>query len=189
MSARIPFVVVPHPFVVGEYRITPSCIVAGTAAITGLSFLLRPSFFAYFLMFHLLYILRKYCLADSWLVIGLHMALRNDSIKSRARVAVNEKLKEFVHSKYDCFQKTQHFVLRSCWHFQHTSFCLKLGAPHYALIGSICITDPHFQSLSSAFTLSSSFGSFGSFGFFSFFSSSTVLKLSLPLTRSKKQTH
>ena len=41
LTVRIPFVVVPHPFVLGEYRITPSCIVVGTAAVTALAFMLN----------------------------------------------------------------------------------------------------------------------------------------------------
>ena len=31
-TSSIPFVVVPRPFIIGDYRITPSCIVLGTAA-------------------------------------------------------------------------------------------------------------------------------------------------------------
>lgn len=59
LTVRIPFVVVPHPFVLGEYRITPSCIVVGTAAVTALAFMLNVSFLGYFVVFHLLYALRE----------------------------------------------------------------------------------------------------------------------------------
>ncbi|KAK8829597.1 hypothetical protein WA556_005515 [Blastocystis sp. ATCC 50177/Nand II] len=55
----IPFVVVPHPFVLGEYRITPSCIVVGTAAVTALAFMFNVPFLGYFVVFHLLYALRE----------------------------------------------------------------------------------------------------------------------------------
>lgn len=32
VTSSIPFVVVPRPFIIGEYRVTPSCIVLATAA-------------------------------------------------------------------------------------------------------------------------------------------------------------
>ena len=57
LTVRIPFVVVP--FVLGEYRITPSCIVVGTAAVTALAFMLNVPFLGYFVVFHLLYALRE----------------------------------------------------------------------------------------------------------------------------------
>ena len=59
LTVRIPFVVVPHAFVLGEYRITPSCIVVGTAAVTALAFMLNVPFLGYFVVFHLLYALRE----------------------------------------------------------------------------------------------------------------------------------
>ena len=32
VTSSIPFVVVPRPFIIGDYRVTPSCIVLATAA-------------------------------------------------------------------------------------------------------------------------------------------------------------
>ena len=65
---------------------------------------------------------------------------------------------------------------RSNWHFQQMSFCWKLGAPHYASPIHNDHTEPHFQSLSSAFTTWSFVSSFCNFGFFS---SKIVRKLRL----------
>ncbi|KAK8792696.1 hypothetical protein WA171_002648 [Blastocystis sp. BT1] len=82
----LPFVLVPHPFVINEYRITPSCIVAAEALFTVIAVGNSWVFFS-FLLFHLVFIL----------LMGLHLVLRNDSIRSRVKVTLNERLKEKIH--------------------------------------------------------------------------------------------
>lgn len=97
MTGSLPFIVVPHPFFIGEYRVTPCCIIAATAlftviAIDELVFLRAvppvPS-----------HLFPSYALLRLWdLVMGLHLVLRNDRIKSRVK-NVKERLKEKLH---DC---------------------------------------------------------------------------------------
>ena len=40
------------------------------------------------------------------------MSFRNDSLKSKARITVNEKRREFIHKNYSCLEETHDFELR-----------------------------------------------------------------------------
>ena len=57
LIGSLPFIVVPHPFLLGEYRVTPSCIVAATALFTVIT-MINSWFFTPFLLFHLIFFLR-----------------------------------------------------------------------------------------------------------------------------------
>ena len=56
--ARLPFIWVPTPFVVGDYRITPSCILSALIAFTLIVLLLFRRYFLHFVGMNLLFILR-----------------------------------------------------------------------------------------------------------------------------------
>ncbi|KAK8795831.1 hypothetical protein WA171_003799 [Blastocystis sp. BT1] len=79
----LPFIFVPHPFVIGEYCVTPSCILV---ALGGFTFFVLCIFRRYLLQFlglNLLFIL----------LMGLHVVFRNSSLMSRMHMMVNEKNK------------------------------------------------------------------------------------------------
>ena len=57
MTGSLPFIVVPHPFFIGEYRVTPCCIIAATALFTVIA-MMNSFFFAQFFLFHLIFFLR-----------------------------------------------------------------------------------------------------------------------------------
>ncbi|KAK8833607.1 hypothetical protein WA577_001539 [Blastocystis sp. JDR] len=79
----IPFVSVPAPFSVGDYRVTPSCILAALSAFTLVILLIFRRYFGYFILINLLFVL----------LVGLHCAFRNSSLMSRMHVNLNEKNK------------------------------------------------------------------------------------------------
>ncbi|KAK8826306.1 hypothetical protein WA538_001446 [Blastocystis sp. DL] len=86
----LPFIWVPTPFVVGDYRITPSCILSALIAFTLIVLLLFRRYFLHFVGMNLLFIL----------LMGLHVVLRNSSLMSKMHVMMNEKnrLKKYVDS-------------------------------------------------------------------------------------------
>ena len=145
--------------------------------VTVLTLLMNNRYLGYFVAFNLFFVL----------LVLLHCILRNDSVKSRFSVSLNEKRKELMRNWLFLLQ-TEYCSRRSCWHFQHLSIFLKLGAPHYDRFKSRSTTEPHFQSrsvrsMSSCVSVfSADFSVFPSdFGF----SSSRVRRLSLLSSREK----
>ena len=59
-TSRIPFVSVPAPFSVGDYRVTPSCILAVLSAFTLVILLIFRRYFGYFILINLLFVLRSF---------------------------------------------------------------------------------------------------------------------------------
>ena len=59
MSVRIPFVAVPSPFSVGDFRVTPSCILAALSAFTLIILFVFRRYFGYFIAINLLSVLRR----------------------------------------------------------------------------------------------------------------------------------
>ena len=88
--------------------------------VTVLTLLMNSRYLGYFVAFNLFFVL----------LVLLHCSLRNDSVKSRFSVSLNEKRKELMRN-WLCLLQTEECSRRSCWHFQHLSFFIKLGAPHY----------------------------------------------------------
>ena len=60
------------------------------------------------------------------LLIGLHLVFRNDSLVSWFKVKIDQIKKKQLY-----VWQTPNSERRLWLHFQHRSFCLKLGAPHY----------------------------------------------------------